>query len=151
VKETARGIAQKVVEELGGLGIYGVEIIVSGNRILFSEVAPRPHDTGLVTLASSDINEFQIHVRSAIGLPIPEVKLVSPAASHVILAQTENVWGPKFINVEKAMEIPGVQVRLFGKPVTYEKRRMGIVLATGNSVEEVIEKVRKASSIILVK
>jgi len=151
VKETARGIAQKVVEELGGLGIYGVEIIVSGNRILFSEVAPRPHDTGLVTLASSDINEFQIHVRSAIGLPIPEVKLVSPAASHVILAQTENVWGPKFINVEKAMEIPGVQVRLFGKPVTYEKRRMGIVLATGNSVEEAIEKVRKASSIILVE
>ncbi|WP_338599448.1 formate-dependent phosphoribosylglycinamide formyltransferase [Sulfolobus tengchongensis] len=151
VKDTAKNLALKVVEELGGLGIYGVEIIVTGNRILFSEVAPRPHDTGLVTLASSDISEFQVHVRSAIGLPTPEIKLVSPAASHVILAQSENIWGPKFINVEKALEIPGVQIRLFGKPTTYEKRRMGVVLATGNNVEEAIEKVRKASSLILVK
>ncbi|BDC00198.1 formate-dependent phosphoribosylglycinamide formyltransferase [Saccharolobus caldissimus] len=151
VKDEAKGIATKIVEELGGFGIYGVEILISGNRVLFSEVAPRPHDTGLVTLVSSDINEFQIHIRSALGLPTPEVKLVSPAASHVILAQSDEIWGPKFINVERALEIPGVQVRLFGKPSTYNKRRMGVVLATGNSVEEAIEKVRKASSMILVK
>ncbi|MEM0294306.1 MAG: formate-dependent phosphoribosylglycinamide formyltransferase [Saccharolobus sp.] len=151
IKNTAKNIATKIVEELGGFGVYGVEIIVTGNRVLFNEVSPRPHDTGLVTMVSSDISEFQIHVRSAIGLPTPQVKLVSAAASHVILSQSENVWGPKFINVERALEIPGVQVRLFGKPFTYSKRRMGVVLATGNSVEEAIEKVRKASSLILVK
>ncbi|MCY0860733.1 MAG: formate-dependent phosphoribosylglycinamide formyltransferase [Sulfolobaceae archaeon] len=141
--------AIKVVNELGGVGIFGVEIIVSGNRVLFSEVSPRPHDTGLVTLASTDINEFQIHVRSALGLPTPEVKIVSPAAAHVILASGEK-WGPKYINVDKALSIPGVQVRLFGKPVTYDGRRMGVVLATGNTVQEAIEKVRKAYSLISV-
>ncbi|MEJ2775996.1 formate-dependent phosphoribosylglycinamide formyltransferase [Sulfolobaceae archaeon RB850M] len=149
VIERAREYAVKVVEELGGFGIFGVEILVSGDRVLFSEVAPRPHDTGLVTLGSLDINEFQIHVRSALGLPTPEVKLVSPAASHVILANNEK-WSPKFVNVEKALEIPGVQVRLFGKPSTYYKRRMGVVIATGNSVEEAREKARKAASLILV-
>ncbi|AOL16280.1 phosphoribosylglycinamide formyltransferase 2 [Sulfolobus sp. A20] len=151
VKEKSREIAYKIVEELGGFGIYGVEIIVTEDRVLFSEVAPRPHDTGLVTLASSDINEFQIHIRSALGLPTPDVKLVSPAAAHVILAPRDDIWGPKYINVEKALEISGVQIRLFGKPVTYDKRRMGLVLATGNSVEDALEKVRKASSIILIK
>ncbi|AAY79633.1 formate-dependent phosphoribosylglycinamide formyltransferase [Sulfolobus acidocaldarius] len=141
--------ATKVVNELGGFGIFGVEIMIAGNRVLFNEVAPRPHDTGLVTLVSSDISEFQVHVRSALGLPTPDVKVVTPAAAHVILASGEK-WAPKYINVDKALEIPGVQVRLFGKPVTYNERRMGIVLATGNSVEEAKEKVRKASALILV-
>jgi len=145
----AQEYATRVVNELGGFGIFGVEILVSGNRVLFSEVSPRPHDTGLVTMASLDINEFQIHVRSALGLPTPDVKIVSPAAAHVILANNEG-WAPKFLNVDKALQIPGVQVRLFGKPSTYYKRRMGVVLATGNTVEEAREKVRKASSLILV-
>ena len=145
----AQEYATRVVNELGGVGIFGVEILVSGNRVLFSEVSPRPHDTGLVTMASLDINEFQIHVRSALGLPTPDVKIVSPAAAHVILANNEG-WAPKFLNVDKALQIPGVQVRLFGKPSTYYKRRMGVVLATGNTVEEAREKVRKASSLILV-
>ncbi|ARM74930.1 formate-dependent phosphoribosylglycinamide formyltransferase [Acidianus manzaensis] len=145
----AKEYAIRVVEELGGLGIFGVEIIKSGNRILFSEVSPRPHDTGMVTMASQDISEFQVHIRSAIGLPTPEVKLVSPAASHVILAERE-MWNPKYINIDKALQIPGVQIRLFGKPYAYEKRRMGVVLATGNTIEEAKEKVRKASSLILI-
>jgi len=145
----AQEYATRVVNELGGFGIFGVEILVSGNRILFSEVSPRPHDTGLVTMASLDINEFQIHVRSALGLPTPDVKIVSPASAHVILANNEG-WAPKFLNVDKALQIPGVQVRLFGKPSTYYKRRMGVVLATGNTVEEAREKARKASSLILV-
>ena len=149
IAERAKEYATRVVNELGGFGIFGVEILVSGNRVLFSEVSPRPHDTGLVTMASLDINEFQIHVRSALGLPTPEVKLVSPAAAHVILANNEG-WAPKFLNIDKALQIPGVQVRLFGKPSTYYKRRMGLVLATGNTVEEAKEKVRKASSLILV-
>jgi len=145
----AQEYATRVVNELGGFGIFGVEILVSGDRVLFSEVSPRPHDTGLVTMASLDINEFQIHVRSALGLPTPDVKIVSPAAAHVILANNEG-WAPKFLNVDKALQIQGVQVRLFGKPSTYYKRRMGLVLATGNTVEEAREKVRKASSLILV-
>ncbi|BCU69430.1 formate-dependent phosphoribosylglycinamide formyltransferase [Stygiolobus caldivivus] len=149
VASRAREYATRVVDELGGFGIFGVEILISGNRVLFSEVSPRPHDTGLVTLASLDINEFQIHIRSAIGLPTPEVKIASPAAAHVILSNNEK-WAPKFINVEKALEIPGVQVRLFGKPSTYYKRRMGVVLATGKDIDEAKEKARKASSLILV-
>lgn len=149
IVERAKEYAVKVVNELGGFGIFGVEILISGNRVLFSEVSPRPHDTGMVTMASLDINEFQIHVRSALGLPTPDVKLVSPAAAHVILANNEG-WAPKFLNVDKALQIPGVQVRLFGKPSTYYKRRMGVVLATGSTVEEAKEKARKASSLILV-
>lgn len=147
VIEKAKSYAVRVVEELGGVGIFGVEIIITGNRVLFSEVSPRPHDTGMVTMASQDISEFQIHVRSALGLPTPEVRLLTPAASHVILAEGE-VWGPKYINLEKALEIPGVQVRLFGKPYSYEKRRMGVVLANGTTVEEAREKARKASALV---
>ncbi|QKR00329.1 formate-dependent phosphoribosylglycinamide formyltransferase [Metallosphaera tengchongensis] len=150
VKTRAREYAVRVVNELGGLGIFGVEIIVSGNRVLFSEVSPRPHDTGLVTLASQDISEFQIHVRAALGLPIPQVRVLTPASSHVILAEHE-VWAPSFLNVDKALSIPGVQVRLFGKPSSYEKRRMGVVIANGTTVDEAREKARKASSLILMK
>jgi phosphoribosylglycinamide formyltransferase 2 len=150
VLRTAREIATKVVDELGGLGIYGVELILTRDgRLLFSEVAPRPHDTGLVTLVSTDINEFQIHVRAALGLQIPEVKLVTPAASHVIIADNEG-YAPRFIGIEEALAIPGVQVRLFGKPNTYRGRRMGVVLAVGNTVEEARERARLAASRIKV-
>ncbi|MCY0850310.1 formate-dependent phosphoribosylglycinamide formyltransferase [Sulfuracidifex metallicus] len=149
VLERAKEIGKKVVEGFGGLGIYGVEIIVTGERVLFSEVSPRPHDTGLVTLASSDISEFQTHVRSALGLHTPNIKLVSPAASHVILAENSK-WAPRFQNVDKALEIPNVQVRLFGKPSTYPKRRMGVIISTAETVGEALEKVRKASALIVV-
>ncbi|BBD72791.1 phosphoribosylglycinamide formyltransferase [Sulfodiicoccus acidiphilus] len=149
VKEKAKEMAKRFVERMGGLGIYGVEIMVSGDRVLFNEAAPRPHDTGMVTMVSQDVSEFQIHVRCALGLPVPEPKLVSPAASHVILAESEG-WAPKYVNVEKALSIPGVQVRLFGKPFMYEHRRMGVILATGISVEEARRKAREASAIIQV-
>jgi phosphoribosylglycinamide formyltransferase 2 len=150
VLKTAREMAIKVVNELGGLGIYGVELILTRDgRLLFSEVAPRPHDTGLVTLVSTDINEFQIHVRAALGLPIPEVKLVTPAASHVIIADNEG-YAPRFIGIEEALAIPGVQVRLFGKPSTYRGRRMGVVLAVGDTVNEARERARLAASKIKV-
>ncbi|ADY02142.1 ATP-dependent carboxylate-amine ligase domain protein ATP-grasp [Vulcanisaeta moutnovskia 768-28] len=149
--ERAREYAIKLVNKLGGLGIYGVEILITRDgRVLFSEASPRPHDTGLVTLVSTDINEFQIHVRSALGLPTPEVKLVTPAAAHVILAETE-AWAPRITGLEETLRIPGVQVRLFGKPFAYRHRRMGIVLATGNTVEEAREKARLAVSLIKVR
>ncbi len=150
VLKTAREMAIKVVDELGGLGIYGVELILTRDgRLLFSEVAPRPHDTGLVTLVSTDINEFQIHVRAALGLQIPEVKLVAPAASHIIIADNEG-YAPRFIGIEEALAIPGVQVRLFGKPSTYRGRRMGMVLAVGDTVNEARERARLAASKIKV-
>lgn len=150
VLKTAREMAIKVVDELGGLGIYGVELILTRDgRLLFSEVAPRPHDTGLVTLVSTDINEFQIHVRTALGFQIPEVKLVTPAASHVIIADNEG-YAPRFIGIEEALAIPGVQVRLFGKPSTYRGRRMGVVLAVGDTVNEARERARLAASKIKV-
>jgi len=150
VLKTAKEMAIKVVDELGGLGIYGVELILTRDgRLLFSEVAPRPHDTGLVTLVSTDINEFQIHVRAALGLQIPEVKLVTPAASHVIIADNEG-YAPRFIGIEEALAIPGVQVRLFGKPSTYRGRRMGVVLAVGDTVNEARERARLAASKIKV-
>ena len=150
VLKTAREMAIKVVDELGGLGIYGVELMLTRDgRLLFSEVAPRPHDTGLVTLVSTDINEFQIHVRAALGFQIPEVKLVTPAASHVIIADNEG-YAPRFIGIEEALAIPGVQVRLFGKPSTYRGRRMGVVLAVGDTVNEARERARLAASKIKV-
>ncbi|WP_156769927.1 formate-dependent phosphoribosylglycinamide formyltransferase [Caldivirga maquilingensis] len=149
--KTAEDYAVRMVNELGGLGIFGVEIIITRDgRVLFSEVAPRPHDTGLVTLASTDINEFQVHVRSALGLPTPQVKVTTPAAAHVILADNE-AWAPRYIGINEALTIPGVQVRLFGKPNSYRGRRMGVILATGSTVEEAIEKVRKAASIVKVE
>jgi phosphoribosylglycinamide formyltransferase 2 len=147
----AREYAEKIVNSLGGVGIYGVEfLITTDDRVLFNEVAPRPHDTGLVTLVSSDINEFQIHIRSALGFPTPEVKLLTPAAAHVILAPWSK-WSPKFLNIDKALNISGVQIRLFGKPYSYEHRRMGIVLATGSSVIEAIQKAREAAAMIIVE
>lgn len=154
VVEKAREYAVRIVNELGGLGIYGVEILITKDgRVLFSEASPRPpHDTGLVTLVSTNISEFQVHVRSALGLPTPEVRLVTPAAAHVILAETET-WAPRITGLEEALKIPGgVQVRLFGKPFTYRYRRMGIVLATGgNTVQEAREKARSAASLIKVR
>lgn len=149
IASRAREYATKIVDALGGVGIFGVELILSNGRLYFNEVAPRPHDTGLVTLVSTDINEFQIHVRSALGLPTPKVKIVSPAAAHVILAHRSG-WAPKYLNVQKALKIPGVQVRLFGKPYSYEHRRMGIVLATGDTIEEARQKAREAASLIIV-
>ncbi len=149
--EEAKGYAVRIVNELGGFGIYGVEILITRDgRVLFSEVSPRPHDTGLVTLVSTNISEFQVHVRSALGLPTPEVRLVTPAAAHVILAGTE-AWAPRITGLEEALKIPGVQVRLFGKPFTYRRRRMGVVLATGSTVQEAREKARSAASLIKVK
>lgn len=146
----SREHALKVIQAMGGLGVFGVEIIVTGERVLFNEVSPRPHDTGLVTLATQDISEFQVHIRAGLGLPVPETRVLTAGAAHVILSPNEG-WGPIFENVDKALEIPGVQVRLFGKPSTYPHRRMGIVLANGRDVEEALNKVRIASSIITVK
>jgi len=142
----AKNIALRVAEGLGGVGVFGVELLETRDgRLLFSEVAPRPHDTGLVTMVSQDISEFQVHVRAAVGLPVPRPEIVSPAASFAVYTNLEDVWHPRLHGVYAALSIPGVQVRWFGKPKTYRGRRMAVVLARGKNIEEARRKARRAA------
>jgi phosphoribosylglycinamide formyltransferase 2 len=151
VLEKARGIGIRTAEGLGGLGIFGVEVFLTKDgRILFSEVAPRPHDTGMVTMASQELSEFAIHVRAVLGLPVPKPRVLTPAASIAIYTDADNVWAPRISGVYEAMMISGVDVRVFGKPFTYRDRRMAVVLARGSTVEEALEKARKAASYIAI-
>jgi phosphoribosylglycinamide formyltransferase 2 len=133
---SARNQARKVVTALGGHGIFGVEFFIRGDQAIFSELSPRPHDTGLVTLASQVPNEFELHVRAVLGLPIPAIRCAGAAASAVILADRESEMF-QFDGVAEAMAA-GADIRLFAKPETLPGRRMGVALATGTSVEEAI-------------
>jgi phosphoribosylglycinamide formyltransferase 2 len=152
VLEKAREIGIKTAEGLGGLGIFGVEVFLTKDgRILFSEVAPRPHDTGMVTMASQELSEFAIHVRAILGLPVPKPRILTPAASIAIYTDKDNVWAPKIRGVYEALKIGGVDIRVFGKPFTYRERRMAVVLARGSTVEEALEKVRRAASHIVIE
>jgi phosphoribosylglycinamide formyltransferase 2 len=143
----AQEMASAVVLNLGGYGIFGVEFFISGDEVIFSELSPRPHDTGLVTLISQELSEFALHARAILGLPIPEIKLYSPAASKALLVKgfSQKV---AFSGLDKALAIPGTGIRLFGKPGVNGERRMGVVLATGNSVENALEKAMVATSCI---
>ncbi len=139
----AQDIARKITGALGGYGIFGVEMFVCGDQVIFSEVSPRPHDTGMVTMISQDLSEFALHARAVLGLPIPEVRFLGPSASRAIVIEgdTNRV---SFEGLEDALAIPGVQVRLFGKPEVCGHRRFGVVLATGESVEDALERSGKA-------
>jgi len=130
----SRAMAEKVTSALGGKGLFGVELFIKGDDVIFSEVSPRPHDTGLVTLVSQDLSEFALHARAILDLPIPGIKQLGPAASSVILVsgQSENV---RFGNLETALALPKTQLRLFGKPEVSGSRRMGVALATADSIE----------------
>jgi phosphoribosylglycinamide formyltransferase 2 len=145
----AQEIAEKVVKALGGYGLFGVELFVCGDEVIFSEVSPRPHDTGMVTLISQDVSEFALHVRAFLGLPIGDIRQYGPAASAVILPElsSDNV---QFGNVGAAVGA-GLQVRLFGKPEINGKRRMGVALATGSSVEDAIARAIAATKAVIVK
>lgn len=148
----AAEIGVRVAEGLGGLGIFGVEVFLTKDgRVLFSEVAPRPHDTGMVTMVTQELSEFAIHVRSILGLPVPKPRVISPGASIAIYTDLENVWSPKICGLREALEIPGVDVRLFGKPFTYPGRRVAVVLARGSSVEEALGKAREAAKKISIE
>ena len=139
----ARDIARAVTEALGGWGIFGVEMFVKGNEVWFSEVSPRPHDTGLVTLVSQAQSEFAIHARAILGLPV-EVRLREPGASAVIYGGIE-ARGVAFESVDEALRVPGADLRLFGKPASHERRRMGVALARAGAVEEARERARTAA------
>jgi phosphoribosylglycinamide formyltransferase 2 len=145
--QEAQNIARMVVNELGGRGIFGVEFFVKGDEVYFSELSPRPHDTGMVTMISQDISEFALHVRAILGLPIPVIRQLGPSASSVILVKgkSQNIV---FHRVEDALRQPDTQIRLFGKPEVNGERRMGVCLARATSIDEAREKANKASGSI---
>jgi len=139
----AQRIAKLVTDALGGFGIFGVEMFVRGNEVIFSEVSPRPHDTGMVTMISQDLSEFALHARAVLGLPIPEIRFFQPSASKAIVIEGEGSE-VTFNGLEKALAIPGVQLRLFGKPAVHGHRRYGVILATDQTVEKALEKAEQA-------
>jgi phosphoribosylglycinamide formyltransferase 2 len=143
----AKKIAAAVVDALGGRGIFGVEFFIKGETVYFSELSPRPHDTGMVTMISQDLSEFALHVRAVLGLPIPNIKQHGPSASSVILVKgdSDNI---SFLGVDEALTMPDTQVRLFGKPEVRGERRMGVCLARGASIEEAREKANRAARLI---
>jgi len=140
----ARDIARAVTDALGGWGIFGVELFVKGDEVWFSEVSPRPHDTGLVTLASQMQSEFAIHARAILGLPV-DVRLRDPAASAVIYGGVE-AEGVAFEGVAEALRVAGADLRLFGKPVSFERRRMGVALAKAGAVDEARDRAKEVAA-----
>lgn len=140
--EAAKEIAEKVTTGLGGYGLFGVELFVKGDEVYFSEVSPRPHDTGLVTLISQNVSEFALHVRALLGVPLPTIHTQKASASAAILISGETK-DPSFIGVTDALNDTDVDLRLFGKPEVAGKRRMGVALALGKSIDEAREKARK--------
>ena len=141
--EKAEAIAKAITEALGGYGIFGVELFVKGDDVIFSEVSPRPHDTGMVTMISQDLSEFALHARAILGLPIPDVRFYGPSASKAIVVEG-NTKEYEFCNLEQVLEEPGVQIRFFGKPEIAGHRRVGVILATDESVVAALAKAERA-------
>ena len=146
---SARDIAGKVTDALGGRGIFGVELFIKGDDVIFSEVSPRPHDTGMVTMISQDLSQFALHARAILGLPIPAIRQLGPAASSVLLVAGQSTQ-VCYEHVETALIEPDTQLRLFGKPEVDGQRRMGVALAKADTVEAAREKATQASAAISV-
>ena len=142
----AREIAQSVTDNLGGRGIFGVELFIKGDQVWFSEVSPRPHDTGMVTMCTQAQNEFELHARAILGLPV-NTALRAPGASAVIYGGLE-AEGIAFTGIEAALAVPQSDVRLFGKPVSFERRRMGVALANGQDTDEARQRAKLAASLV---
>lgn len=141
--EKAKEIAHKITEALGGHGIFGVELFVKGDEVIFSEVSPRPHDTGMVTMISQDMSEFALHARALLDLPVPAIRFYGPSASMAIVVEgdTDKI---EMDNLDAVLEEPGVQIRIFGKPEIKGHRRMGVLLATDETVDAARAKVQRA-------
>src|SRR5687768_7001649 len=144
----SRRIAAAVTGELGGRGIFGVELFVKGDEVWFSEVSPRPHDTGMVTMIAQDLSEFALHVRAILGLPIPVIRQHGPSASCVILVDGDSA-NVRFENVERALREPDTAIRLFGKPEVRGHRRMGVSLAIGSDIDSARAKARAMTAALL--
>lgn len=141
--ENARSIAKAITDALGGYGIFGVELFVKGDKVIFSEVSPRPHDTGMVTMISQDLSEFALHARALLGLPVPAIRFLGPSASMAIVVDgdTDTI---EMDHLEEVLAEPGVQIRIFGKPEIKGHRRMGVILATDETVEAAKAKAQRA-------
>ena len=148
--QKAQDIARKVTDALGGYGIFGVELFIKGDEVLFSEVSPRPHDTGMVTMISQDMSQFALHARAVLGLPVPGVRFYGPSASRAIVVEgdTDKVV---FGNLDEVLSEEGVQMRIFGKPEVVGHRRLGVILATADTVEEARAKADRAYKKLKVK
>ncbi|CAI8916242.1 formate-dependent phosphoribosylglycinamide formyltransferase [Methylocaldum szegediense] len=145
-QEEAKRIAKTITENLGGCGVFGVELFVKGDQVWFSEVSPRPHDTGMVTMITQEQSEFELHARAILGFPV-STRLRDPGASAVIYGQVEGE-GLAFEGVDDALAVPETEIRLFGKPISYPRRRVGVALAAGRSVEEARERARTAAGLV---
>ena len=145
-RQRAQHIARTVTDNLGGLGLFGVELFVRGSEVWFSEVSPRPHDTGMVTMSTQGQNEFELHARALLGLPV-DTTLLTPGASAVIYGNVEAV-GIVFDGVDEALALPGVDVRLFGKPESFTRRRMGVALARATSVGQARDVAVRAAALV---
>ena len=148
--EKSKEIARKITEALGGNGIFGVELFIKGDEVYFSEVSPRPHDTGMVTMISQDLSEFALHVRALLGLPVPEITFYGPSASRAVVVEgtTDTVL---FDNLSEVLATPGINVRVFGKPRVEGHRRMAVVLATAGSTDEALTKAIDARNKLTIK
>ncbi len=141
----AKSIANTITSALGGFGIFGVELFIKGNEVFFSEVSPRPHDTGMVTLISQDYSEFALHVRAILGLPLPNIRQLGPAASFAIVAEGKSN-DIKFDKIDNVLSDPDINLRLFGKPQINGHRRLGVILSLGENIDQAREKAREAAS-----
>ncbi len=139
----AQAVAGAITGALGGYGIFGVELFIKGDKVIFSEVSPRPHDTGMVTMISQDMSEFALHARALLGLPVPEVRFLGPSASRAVVVEGDTTQ-VVFDNLEAVLAEPGVQLRIFGKPEIHGHRRMGVILATADTVDEARAKAERA-------
>ena len=139
----AQTVAGAITGSLGGYGIFGVELFIKGDKVIFSEVSPRPHDTGMVTMISQDMSEFALHARALLGLPVPEVRFLGPSASRAVVVEGDTTQ-VVFDNLEAVLAEPGVQLRIFGKPEIHGHRRMGVILATADTVDEARAKAERA-------
>lgn len=145
----AKRMAEAVTTALGGRGIFGVELFIKGDSVYFSEVSPRPHDTGLVTLISQDLSEFALHARAILGLPVPTIRQHGPSASSVILVEGESKQ-VRFGNLEAALSEPDTDLRLFGKPEVSGKRRMGVIVSRDENIDKAITKAKKAAASVTI-
>ena len=145
----AKEIAKKVTDALGGYGIFGVELFIRGDEVIFSEVSPRPHDTGMVTMISQDLSQFALHVRAILGLPVPNIKQNGPSASHVVIGHGK-AKNPTFSGLDKALAHPDTNIRLFGKPEINGKRRLAVCLARANSLHAARKKATEMAEAVQV-
>jgi len=149
-QQMARAITDEIAGE-NGAGIFGVEFFVKDNRVIFSELSPRPHDTGMVTMISQDLSEFDLHVRAILGLPIAEIRYQKAAASAVVLATEESSTEPHYDGLDRALTLKGVDIRIFGKPSTRQYRRMGVALAVAPNTNAARKLATRAARMVKVR